>query len=57
MMPTSLSQIIEQIFVAVFALVMSSMMIRIHASEALQRCKDGEPPEQPWEPEPESFRP
>lgn len=33
MMPTSLSQIIEQIFVAVFALVMSSMMIRMHASE------------------------
>ena len=31
MMPTSLSQIIEQIFVAVFALVMSSTMIRIHA--------------------------
>ncbi len=33
MMPTSLSQIIEQIFVAVFALVMSSMMIRMHTSE------------------------
>lgn len=30
MMPTSLSQIIEQIFVAVFALVMSSTMIRIN---------------------------
>ncbi len=30
MMPTSLSQIIEQIFVAVFALLMSSYMIRIH---------------------------
>ncbi len=34
MMPTSLSQIIEQIFVAVFALLMSSTMIRIHAGQA-----------------------
>ena len=30
MMPTSLSQIVEQIFVAVFALLMSSVMIRTH---------------------------
>ena len=30
MMPTSLSQIIEQIFVAVFALLMSGIMIRSH---------------------------
>ncbi|MBQ9065789.1 MAG: polysaccharide biosynthesis protein [Blautia sp.] len=33
MMPTSLSQIIEQIFVAVFALLMSSTMIRMHAGQ------------------------
>ncbi len=36
MMPTSLSQIIEQIFVAIFALVMSSMMIRMHAPEGTE---------------------
>lgn len=33
MMPTSLSQIIEQIFVAVFALLMSSTMIGIHEGQ------------------------
>ena len=33
MMPTSLSQIIEQIFVAVFALLMSSTMISIHEGQ------------------------
>ena len=36
MMPTSLSQIIEQIFVAVFALVMSSFMISSHAGEGAE---------------------
>ena len=34
MMPTSLSQIIEQIFVAVFALLMSSTMISVHEGQA-----------------------
>lgn len=34
MMPTSLSQIIEQIFVAVMALVMSGLFIRLHAGES-----------------------
>ena len=34
MMPTSLSQIIEQIFVAVFALVMSSVMISHFSGES-----------------------
>ncbi len=33
MMPTSLSQIIEQIFVAVFALLMSSLMISSHSGK------------------------
>lgn len=33
MMPTSLSQIIEQIFVAVFALLMSSLMISAHSGK------------------------
>lgn len=33
MMPTSLSQIIEQIFVAVFALLMSSLMISFHSGK------------------------
>ena len=34
MMPTSLSQIIEQIFVAIFALLLSSTMIGLHAGES-----------------------
>lgn len=34
MMPTSLSQIIEQIFVAVFALLMSSLMISAHSGKS-----------------------
>ncbi|MBQ1312301.1 MAG: oligosaccharide flippase family protein, partial [Blautia sp.] len=33
MMPTSLSQIVEQIFVAVFALLMSGIMIRMHQGQ------------------------
>ena len=33
MMPTSLSQIVEQIFVAVFALLMSGVMIRVHTGQ------------------------
>ena len=41
MMPTSLSQIVEQIFVAVFALLMSSVMIGMHAA-------DGEAVVQSW---------
>lgn len=34
MMPTSLSQIIEQIFVAIFALVMSRLFINIHSGQS-----------------------
>jgi stage V sporulation protein B len=34
MMPTSLSQIIEQIFVATFALLMSGLMLNMHAGQS-----------------------
>ncbi len=35
MMPTSLSQIVEQIFVAVFALLLSSRLMALHAAEGV----------------------